>query len=278
MGKGLLIVTLGFSTIFSGYVFHYNIQQSNALRIINSELDHMLAKNMSETAVNVAIAKHYQGIAVTDTGSFGNSTFLTSIFDVTGDSVNKAEMDSIVIYSEYSGVKDTSWILMTRPAFSYYRYFSNNSWPAHVTFNPGDTIQGPIHSNVKITGINNNPTFKGKVSSHDIDAAGLTNATYYAGLELGTKSIPFSSTNRDSIEALAVGTYALSSADTLFLKFYSNGTFDHQEGYLGALTNESLSVTNGLITNAYAGTRHIVIRGGSVLNGQVTVEIGRAHV
>jgi hypothetical protein len=264
MGKALLIIVLGFSTIFGSILFSVTTNQQRSANAIASQYERWLVQNTLESATNVAISKLYRGLDVSDTLSFNNIDYRIGMQDATADSVNRVERDSLTIIATFESYSDTVRTLYMKPSYGYYYYFAN-TWPFFITYDNGDTLTGPIHANDQIQTANS-PVFLASVSSSDNDASALGSAQFYSGIELGTLNIPMP-------DLIPLANIANSGGDNSFnyeakIVFNPGGTYDVYDNPSGTyLDTRNISDYNGTIMSI-AGN-DIYVEG--QIDGDITV-------
>ena len=224
MGKALLIIVAGFSVIFSGVVFNLTSSQSRSAQEIVIQHEKWIARNAAESAANVGIAKIYQDIdwSAGLSGTFEGASYSITATNVTTDSVNEAKRIRVRVETAFADETDSTIVELVQPAYSYYNYFSRE-WPSWRTFQTGDTIPAPIHSNQSIR-MQNSPVFMGKVSSNNSSFTTVVSASpkFYGGAEFGTSTIfaPVLSGLKDSLAA-----YGDVHNQELWITFNAAGTF-----------------------------------------------------
>jgi len=270
MGKALIIIVVGFTTIFSGIIFNI----SSTEQIISSDMydlhQQWIANNNAESINNVILSKIYQGTAaLTDTFNLEGSTGYFNVTNTTSDSVNQPETFRIDGITEYGGELDTIRTVFMRPAYSYYQYFVN-TWNSNITHSTGDTLWGPVHSNDEID-ISGSPVYMSSVSSTDNDGFNITGALTRGSVEFGIpSSIPIPDAVavqalRDTIQAIG----KTFNTET-WIVFLNSGNFQHAPSSTGPWTTEALATYSGLIMST-TGV-HLHVRGN--VNGRVTVLSG----
>ncbi|MFQ6114021.1 MAG: hypothetical protein ACE5NG_08005 [bacterium] len=270
MGKALLIIIVGFSTIFSGMMYNITSNQQRSSQAILTQYEKWIARNAIESVTNVANSKLYQnpdwqaGIS----GSFNGASYTVNVTDVTGDSTTNAKKDSITTIVTYENQSDTTITILVQPAYSYYYFFLNN-WPLPLEYDTGDTVIGPIHSNTKIR-ISNSPVFLGKVSSAENTYQGVSNPSpeFYGGAEFGTATIDFS-----SVILAPLTIVGMSGGDhypnEIWLEF--NGTtYDvYSDPYITLQSTHNITDFNRIIMTDAGSKQDIHVRG--TVDGQITI-------
>lgn len=265
MGKALIIIIVGFSTIFGSIMFKMttSIQQSSN-KILNQYYS-LIRRNTAESATNVAISRLYQDIDWR-TGftnlSFTGAHYSVSITDITADSTTEAKKIQVTTITDYESLIDTSIAIFMQPAYSYFYYYSKK-WPSHLVYESGDTLLGPIHSNERIQ-MSGSPVFTWKVSSKKdtyMDMGGA-NPKFYGGADFGTNDITLPNLNALKDSAFAGGDIY---NEELWLTFNSDGSYQCSTSTI--LTTKLISNYNGTIMTT--NDKHIHVQG--AVNGKATV-------
>ncbi len=265
MGRLLLIVTTGLSTVFAGIMFTMssNIQRSSGK--IVSQYQQIIRRNTLESATNVAISRLQQDInwqsGFSDL-SFSDANYSVTITDITQDSTIEAKRIQVTAVTTYSGLSDTTKTIFMQPAYSYY-YLYSRKWPSHLTFENGDTLSHPIHSNEGIR-MSGTPVFLGKVSSQasTFETVGTAHPKFYGGADFGNGGIPEPSLSALMASALAGGDVY---SEKLWLTFNADGSYQCSTGTV--LTTKFISDYNGIVMTT--NDKDIHVKG--TVNGKVTV-------
>lgn len=180
----------------------------------------------------------------------------------------------VTCISEFHNSSDTVVVLLTRPSFSRYAYFTN--YEGNIWFNTGDTLRGPVHTNTYFQ-MAGSPVFFDKVTSHQlyrddqpyrIYPYGYTNPQFLGGTEWG---VPYLSmpTNmpQDLVDAAKDSGLYLPNR-YVWMKFQSNGTalICGRDYYSTPndweYSSYDISSTNGVIFNEYSGaTPYLFVEG-----------------
>lgn len=264
MGKALLIIVVGFSMIFSVVMFNVSANQSRSTAAIAVQYEKWMAHNAAESAANVAISKliqNFDGSAALS-GTFNGATYSTSVANVTTDSVTEAKRLRVTTVSTFGDESDTTIVELMQPAYSYYYYLSRE-WPTWLTFQTGDTIPAPIHSNQSIR-ISGSPVFIGKVSSNNASFTTVVSASpqFFGGAEFGASAIfaPVLAGLKDSLAA-----YGDVHNEELWIEFSAAGTFACST----ATIEHTLNVADYKGVKTRNNGNHIHVRG--TFTGQFTV-------
>ncbi|RMF65487.1 MAG: hypothetical protein D6743_07935, partial [Calditrichaeota bacterium] len=206
-----------------------------------------------------------------DSLSLSGGLYSVGVANITTDSVREAKKIAVVAAASYANQTDTSVVVLMRPAYSYYLYFANR-WPLLLTFQAGDTLTGPIHSNQQIQ-ISNDPVFLAKVTTDQLTISDQGGAApkFYGGIEFGTEAIALPS--GAALQPLVDTTLATGHVfnQELWLRFNGvGGAYDYSTDGVTFLP-DFISNHNGLIMTT--GNNHIHVQG--TVDGQVTIISGR---
>ena len=187
----------------------------------------------------------------------------------------------VTCFGQYNNFKDTVVVLLTRPSFSRYAYFTNKE--GNIWFATGDTIFGPSHTNTYFQ-MAGDPVFWGKVTSSEtynasnpyrVYPSGTTNPVFHDGTEWGVPKLTMpTQIPQDLIDASQNGGLCLNNK-YVWLKFQSDGTAKIAAKNVysipgsGEYTTYDLSSTNGVIYSNYSTTPYFFVEG--TVNGNVTV-------
>jgi hypothetical protein len=285
MGKVVYLILFGL--IITTMASRMQIQRSATDSVINyvEKYNEQNVRNIANAAANKAlnalIINVYETVGQTDALLYGGK--YTYYFErKTQDPTLSPTQIRITAMSTYEDQKDTVIVLLTRPSFSRYAYFTNHE--GNIWFATGDTLRGPTHTNTyfQMTG---SPVFFGKVTSHQWYNAnspyregltGPTNPVFLGGTEWGIPEIAMpDEIPQETIDAaIAEGIYI--NNRYVWIEFQSDGTAkiaaknSSTPPNPGQYTTYTLASTNGVIYIYYSSTRPLVRVKGTV-NGQVTV-------
>ena len=219
-----------------------------------------------ESAANVAISKLHQQSPNWQLGlsseSFGDIQYSVNITNITQDSTLEAKKLKMTTITTYADVSDTTEAIFMQPAYSYYDLYSRK-WPNHLTFESGDTLNYPLHSNEQIR-MKGTPVFTALVSSqaNSFATIGTASPKFYGGAEFGNGGIPEPRLSALRDTATAGGDV---HDETLWLTFNDNGSYQCSTSTV--LSTKLMSDYNGTIMT----TNHEDIYVKGVVNGKVTV-------
>ena len=188
----------------------------------------------------------------------------------------------VTVTAEYNSQHDTVVVLLTRPSFSRFAYFSNIE--GNIWFHTGDSLRGPVHTNeyFRMSGY---PVFFDKVTSHELYSEsqpyrrypwGPTDPQFLGGTEWGVPEL-FMPENipQELIDAAQDSGIYINNRHA-WLIFQADGTVRiASKNTSGApspsqYTTYTLANTNGVIYVHYSSARPMVRVKGTV-NGRVTV-------
>ncbi len=290
VGKGTLIVILGFSVIFGIASQYWNRSSTVAIDNFVDYYDTTVAHNIAVSAANISADSLFLNPSMTTLnlsgatsgGSFNSVTSLISI--------NGTQYVSIVSATQYQGrrglIRDTVKVLLKTRTFNAYAFFSINE--NNTNWITGDTLWGPFHTEGEIY-VSGKPVFYGRVTNNAPKfVPDKTDAPYfYGGYQAGVSvTMP---TDISSSAALATKTFNNTdtySKDTydVYLNFNSDGTVTFHTtavittyGKSGRPTGTMVTTTTpdstvpvsqlGNVILVYNGDAHIK----GVIDGSITV-------
>lgn len=188
MGKAMIIMVLGFSTIFGTMLFNMSTTQQVASQKMQRAFENRIRWNASESLTNVAVSRFYRGETPNDTLSFFGVQAIARTVNATFDTMLQHRRQDLIIETRYRDkVDSTRTSVLISPAFSYYQYLPN-FWPVGLNLGAADTLDGPVHSNTAIS-LSGSAGFMGRISS--TAPFGIVGAPPLArgGLEFGSPGI-----------------------------------------------------------------------------------------
>lgn len=159
VGKGSLLVILGFSILFGVASKYWNRTSTRAVENFVHYHNETVAHNVAVAGANVAANKIFLDTSATNftqSASFSGGTYSIIASPVGSNRVH------VYVIGQYSGIVDTAELLLQKPAFTKFAYYSVVE-PA-VYWITGDTMWGPYHSQSKLY-LSGSPVFFGKVST-----------------------------------------------------------------------------------------------------------------
>jgi len=290
MGKYSIIIVLGL--LISVMFIRMQTQGSVRAGMSNyvDKYNQIILRNLANSGANAALNALMIDVEASDPvyhKRWGNGTFSYSFERRTEDPYLGPTMIRVTAIGEYLGLKDTSIVLLTRPSFSRFAYFTNNE--GDIWFAGGDTLNGPVHTNdyFRISGTTGNQAvFLGKVSSHLMYTStqpyrkyySSTNPEFHAGSEWLVPELKMpNSIPMDLVNAAYSGGTTFSNR-YVWIKFQNDTTAlianksDSSPPSAGEYSTYNLAGTNGLIYAKYASSpTSTVVHVEGTVSGQVTV-------
>ena len=244
----------------------------------------LMARNIANSGANIAL--NQLTMDVTSTAAANDVSYNEGAYsfiierDTDNPSLGPTEI-RVVSIGEYESVVDTVIVLLTRPSFSRFAYFTNQE--GNIWFFSQDTLHGPAHTNGYFN-MAGSPTFHGKVTSHDIYSSSSpyrkynssTDPNFWGGQEWGVPPLSMpSSIPQDFQDAAQDGGMHYNNR-YVWMRFQTDGTVDiaakntYSTPYSWEYTTHNISSTNGTIYIDYPYYRPLVFVNGTV-DGQVTV-------
>lgn len=184
MGKYSIIIVLGLfiSVLFIRLQTQGSIRQGmdNYVDKYNQYVLRNIANSGANAALNALMLNVESTTGVTNR-PWSNGKFSYFFERRTEDARLGPTMIRVTSIAEYLGRKDTISVLLTRPSFSRFAYFTNTE--GSIWFAGGDTLTGPTHTNdyFHMSGTpGNQAVFKGKVTSHKVYSSTQPYEKYYS--------------------------------------------------------------------------------------------------
>lgn len=161
VGRGTLIVILGFSLIFGLASQYWNRTSVAATENLMQYYDWTYAHNIAMSAANVgadSLFWHMNTSNINQTGSFNGGTYKLTTQTLPGPDSNVV----LTAVGNYDNLTDT--VMVTLQQYSFSRFGVYASTMSGVAWATGDTVQGPLHveGNMNTVG---NPVFEGEVTT-----------------------------------------------------------------------------------------------------------------
>lgn len=168
VGKGSLIVILGFSMIFGVAGQYWNRMSTSAMENFSNYYDSTAAHNVAISAANILADSIFWNQSATSINSSpvsfngGKYTLRTQRVVINGDSDVLATVQAT--YSGFRGhtIIDSVQILLHPARFSEYAYFTNSDNGVYWT--TGERMNGPYHTNGTLM-LSGSPIFTGSVTT-----------------------------------------------------------------------------------------------------------------
>ena len=259
MGRAAIYMIIGFSAIF---LFVGKNMTDVAVHSLDNALtyyENSQRYNIASAGANFACSALFLD-KTWRTGfsnvAFNSGTFTVAVTDTTLQRVK------IVSTGTYQSTTNTVIVILQPSSFSKFAYFSDNE-PSSITWQSGDTVWGPYHSNTKLYA-SGSPVFYGKVTTKNGKSGGTPK--FNGGYETGV-SVPLPTDlgpTKDS--AVSRGRY-LATTDTVWATFNADGTITVKVGAAAATTTALTTYApNGVI--AFEGA---VLRVKGTVNGQASI-------
>lgn len=231
VGKGSLIVIIGFTLIFGTAGRYWNRTSNAAIENFVDYYDSTTSHNIAVSAANIAADSLFINPADTSldlSGSFldGNYRLRTYTLTIAG-----TKYVQLLATSSYQGrrgtLRDTVKALLKPRTFNEYAFFSQNE--NNTYWITGDTMWGPYHTEDRLF-VSGTPVFYGKVTALNGTSprtlpSGSTNPYFYGGHEWGvTVPLP-GNISKTTAAATKTLSYSGSSGNyDVFFKFSSDAS------------------------------------------------------
>ena len=292
VGKGTLLVILGFSIIFGLASQYWNRTSTEATENFVDYYDSTAAHNIAVSAANIAADSIFHDPSNTHlnwSGSFsgGSYSFSSEWNVVDGDS--DVLVTAIGTYpAMYGNIVDTVQVLLSPCPFDRYAFFSNDENSTYwIT---GDTLTGPLHTNgtLYVSGV---PVIKGSATSlngtdpaklPDTNGDTLKCTSYQSGVNIPIPSSLTATENAASKVFSNTDTYSRDTYD-VYLTFNADGTVTYHtttvtypvvSGRRRKTTVTTQDSTVAVSTFAPSGVALVVngdVHVQGVLDGEITV-------
>ncbi len=223
-GRAALLIVFGLTFLFSAYQLKTGSISNRAADNLAGFYSKKVAHQIAVSGLNISAAKLYQDN--TWRGPMTNIPFRNGNFSLgfsaTGDTLAVGSM------ADYHGIKDTvvAYFSLSNPYTKYTFFtFQENG----VSWAPGDTVWGPVHTNSTLNHQNDKSiVFNGKATAGKGISAPPKNAKtqFLGGYEVGVY-VPQVLNMTDLITAAtAAGFSSPNPADTIKFEFNNDGTLD----------------------------------------------------
>ena len=271
VGRGTLLVILGFSMIFALASRYWERTSDESVDNFVEYYRQTTAHNIAVSAANIAADSIFHNPAagnISMTGDFSSGTYTvkTSSYDKFG--VTDTLLTAI---GHYEDTRDTVEVLLSPYSFSKYAFFSIVE--SNVYWITGDTMWGPYHTESKMS-ISGSPVFYGKVTTKLGTNPKLPSKNakpyFYGGYESGVSiSLPNNLSTLQSVSGAGkVFSNPGSGSYDVYLTFNNDGTVTYIDNTMSSDTTVALSTLapNGVI---YVNKGNVHVSG--VVNGKATV-------
>ncbi len=165
VGKGTLLVILGFSLIFGIAGQYWTRESTSAVDNYIQYYGQANVYNIAVAGANIGCDSLFNDVNATGlsvSGKFAGGNYLATLAPV---ALHSAEymLQSVGTYSDYTGdYTDTVQVLLTRRSYSQWEFFSMKE--NGIYWKTGDTVTGPMATDDSLY-VSGTPVFKGQVSS-----------------------------------------------------------------------------------------------------------------
>lgn len=269
VGKGTLIVILGFSLLFGLAGQNWERTSTQAVGNFSDYYRQTMAHNIAVSAANIGADSIFRN-PITPTismgGDFSSGTYSIKTSSYTRFGLHDTLLTAVGVYEK---VHDTVRVLFSRYSFSKYAFFSVIE--SNIYWLTGDTMWGPYHTESKIF-LSGRPVFYGKVTTRLGTNPKLPSKNakpyFYGGYESGVKvDLP---TSLDELKSVASKTFANPGPGSydVYLTFNDDGTVTFKDNTMPHDSTASLSALapNGVI---YVSKGNVHVSG--VVKGRATV-------
>ncbi len=251
-----------------------------------SSHDHLMVKNIANGGAAVALQALTANVFETESVNnvaLMNGAYSYTIKRITEDTTLGPTQIRVTSIGRFNSLVDTAVVLLTRPSFSRYAYFTNAE--GNIWFQTGDTIRGPAHTNEYFR-MQGQPVFQGKVTSHLVYSStnpyqkydNSTSPVFQNGTEwkVPTLTVPTEIPD-DLINASKSAGFFIKGYTNVYIKFLSNGTVQiartnsTTEPSSGSYTTYNLGSTNGVIYVENTTTTRPTVYVQGTVSGQTTV-------
>jgi hypothetical protein len=264
MGRSAIYLVMGTTTILLFFGTQMSSVSTEAMSNAMDYYESTQRYNIAEAGANMACNKLFLDDTWKD--GFQNVDFDDGNINVTVEDsgVGKVLVTSI---GTFQNASQTIKVLLQKSSFSKFTMYCGNVSSA-AKFRDGDTINGPIHINDKLS-TQGGPVFIGKATMGSLKATSGT-PKFLGGYQQGV-NIPFPdyTTYAANIKSLASSGGKFQNGGELWLKFLSNGDVQYKASS-GAAWSAAMSLST------YAPNRNICINDGvlhveGTLKGKVTL-------
>ena len=285
MGKYITFIILGLFVSTVSLRLQANRYTLDSVANYAAKHNKLVVRNIANAGASVAL--NALTIDVLETNPANNIPLYGGTYSYSFE--RKAEDPSlgpteirITSIGRFNNLVDTVIVLLTRPSFSRFAYFTNHE--GNIWFATGDTIYGPCHTNTYFQ-MAGQPVFYGKVTSHKVYNAnspyrkyyyGSTDPKFYGGTEWGVPKLHMpTEIPQELIDAAQNGGLYINNRH-VWIEFQSNGTMkiaaknSSKKPKPYQYTTYNINNTNGVIYVTYGSNRPIIRVKGTV-NGKATI-------
>ncbi len=271
VGRGTLIVILGFSLIFALASRYWERTSTEAVDNFVQYYDETVAHNIAVSAANVAADTVFRDPGAPSVSMSG--TFSGGSYNISTSAYNKFGLTDTLITAvgNYDNIHDTVQVMLSPYSFTKYAFFSVIE--SGVYWITGDTMWGPYHTESKIF-LSGSPVFYGKVTTRLGTNPKLPSRNaqpyFYGGYQSGVSiSLP---NNLSTLQTASQGGKIFSNPGSgpydVYLTFNPDGTVTYKDN---TMTHDSTVTLSTLAPNGviYISKGNAHVQG--VVDGRATV-------
>ncbi len=277
VGRGTLIVILGFSLIFGMASEYWNRTSVAATTNLMQYYNWATVHNIAMSAANIGADSLFWNLNTSNldlTGSFDGGTYELTTATIPGPDSNVV----LTSVGKYDGLTDT--VMVTLQQYSFSRFGVYASTMSGVAWATGDTVQGPLHveGNMNTMG---NPVFEGEVTvagklyaSPSYTPGPPPSGPQFQDNFTSGVSIPIPTTSVSSVLASAAQDGRVfnnpnpGTAYNVYLTFNSDGTVSFKTPGMSADSTEPI---NTLAPNGVIMVNNGILHLQGTVKGQATV-------
>ena len=274
VGRGTLLVILGFSLIFGIAGQYWNRESTSAIQNYVQYYGQANVYNIAVAGADIGCDSLFNDVNASGLsigGKFAGGNYSVGLVPVTRHS-SEYMLQSVGTYSDYTGdYSDTIQVLLARRSYSQWEFFSMKE--NGIYWKTGDTVSGPMATDDSLY-VSGTPVFKGQVSSKlGMSKALRSSPEFLAGCQSGVGY------NMASVTPTA------SQASRTFSNTNTSGTYNLYLTLSYNSTNNQTDVSFYSSSTQGRTTTRVPASGDSVLplqafapNGVVAVSNGDVHV
>jgi hypothetical protein len=283
MGKAVIYIIFGLMAATTGLRLHIQGSATKSVDKVGEEYCKEMVRNIANGGANFALTALTVNVdentPVTNASLSGGDYSYYFERDTEDPTLGSTQV-RVTAIGNYEGLSDTIVVLMTRPSFSRYAWFTD--YEGDIWFYTGDTLRGPAHTNTYFQ-MAGEPVFYGKVTSHLVYNSSTpyrkydssTNPHFYGGTEWQVPQLTMpTQIPQETIDAAQSGGLYFNNR-YVWMNFQSDGTVDicakntSSTPQSWEYTTYNIGSTNGTFYIYYYYRPTVRVEG--TVNGQVTV-------
>ncbi len=271
VGKGTLLVILGFSLIFGLASNYWNRESTEAVDNFVQYYDQTAAHNMAASGANVALSSVFLNQSNNSTRQI-NGTLYDGSYNVSIDSTGPYQL-KIVSTGIYQGTTATIQVLMGANYFNSYGMYAVTM--QGVYWATGDTVRGDFYSGDYFN-VSGSPVFYGSVSAKYGPAGSPYNPQIYGPTDWGV-NIPMPNTSVSSVAAAAAnGGFQFNNPNPskpyeVYMTFTANSSGTNVTYHTNLNPTDTTVSLSSLTTNGVIMVNNGNLHVHGTVSGQVTV-------